>query len=138
MKECQFINKHRTWLSKWSIATRLPGYCGDSEELRWVGMHLSYQMLPDRCPAGLNRRLKQDVLNLSRDSLREVVDCFKFLRSLLAELAKEYCLPADSGAAYAAYMQDFLHMDRFQCRDHSAKGVARRKSSAHMFRVLQC
>ena len=53
LKGLQLVAGSRTWVSRWAIATRLPGYVkSDNDDMRWVSLHLSFLMQPESSPDG--------------------------------------------------------------------------------------
>ena len=92
LKRCQVLDNGmvRTWLSRWSVAARLPGMCGGTSELRWVAEHVSYTLMPPPGKQTMQRRLKYNFRFLTKDSLKEVVSTLLFLRELLHNFASEF------------------------------------------------
>ena len=69
--------------------------------------------------------MKFDALNFSRDTLKEAVDFFLFVKAILQRIRQEYILPDTDACAdlFKKYMEDFLDIAAFKKRSHGAAGA---------------
>ena len=126
LKGCQVVRGQRTFISKWSIITRMTGWCKSDQEFAFASIQICWQLLPEKQPKEFSRSFsKLNMVSLSRDGLKEVCNFFSFLLDLLGQLTSEHKLSNEDPLAnmYHGYQQDFLDCERFAARAHVSQGT---------------
>ena len=126
LKGCQVVRGQRSFISKWSIITRMTGWCKSDQEFAFASIQICWQLLPEKQPKEFSRSFsKLNIVSLSRDGLKEVCGFFSFLLELLGQLISEHKLSDEDPLAsmYHGYQQDFLDCERFAARSHVSQGT---------------